>query len=355
MIDGIFTFGLSTLVGLGAVAAGYVVGDRRGRERGLEDATTEALAEKSTLLTKLDVAERKARSALAEAAHWKSMSLAGASIAEAAAYEDRIGASEAERLVSLARTLVLVDDAVIAEFGGLSLSREAGGRGTTLAALAAPTARFTRALREIGVPVAQVGFESFAAEHVVVRPLGRRSAEAFFVAATTSQPMSPLAVDAIVQAASRADVASPAPTSTLVLRGATEVRVASGSDFEGVFTELGREVRGNVRGVLLGAGDDVVFASVCDGPADRIRRAVHAELDLLRVQVERLARSAPLARIVVTMEGGTTFSWSALAPSSDLSLTFYGECDGRVVDRVAGRLRRLVGERALSAHARRAA
>lgn len=354
MIDGLFTWGLSALVGVGTATLSYVVGVRQGRERARGDATLDTLAIRADLLAKLDAAERKSRAAVADAERWRSMSLAGAALAVPPASAERATASDAERLVSLARSLVLVDEAVVADGVGLSLSREGGGRAARLAALAAPAAGFSRALGEIGVSVAQVTFETFGAEHVVIRPLGSRDRPSYFVAATTSQAMSPLAVDAIAQAASRGEASSP-PASARLLRGATEVRASGGSDFDGVYAELEREVRGTIAGVVLGVRDEVVFASVHDGPGDRARRAVHAELDLLRANVERLPRSSPLARIVVTASDGAVFSWAALAPSSDVSVTFYGSDDARVVERVAGRLRRLVGERALSAYERRAA
>ena len=343
MID-LLTWAVPAASSVGVAAVAFVVGARRGRNEARDrDAT-----ERQRLVAARDAAEGRARVALAECARLQGLSLAGATVNRPSVFTDRMSAADAESLVTLLRGIAFVDDAVITDARGLPLSRETDARSSLHAAVAAPVASAARRLALSAIPVAQIAFETFAAEHVCVTPLVGSAQGALLVVATTSLSANPLAVDAVALACSRPGEPGLAPAPVRSVFGATEVHGAPPPALSEAAEELKREVRGSVRGVALVYDAASVFSRVDDGPRADVRAALLAAIDPLQRRVADLLRTSGMARVHISLRDGSSVVWAALAPRSRLAVLFFGEIDRRAVDRITGRLRRVVGEHALA-------
>ncbi len=323
----------------GAVIA-WIVAQRRGEA---------ALAGTTKLLVTTRLAQesaaRRAQEAEDEVRRWRGMSLAGASLSppREPIYAARPAPVDATELVRLTQGLALVDDVMIADAGGLPMVAELDGSATTLAAIAAPASSMIRALESADLPVVQIRFASFSAEHLAVRILPGRAEGLLLVVRTTSQPVNPLALDAVVHAASRVGEDGLPVLPPAELRGTTETLLLDSPRFSELHTDLGRELRNEVRGLVLTLDERPVFSAAVNGPAEGLRTLVVGELARLQRRVNQLLRSdSPMARVELMLRDGTQIAWAALAPHSRLALVTFGRTDERVVERLAGLLRRVV-------------
>lgn len=350
MIDTLIAVGVPMFLGACASTATYLLGKRVGAE----DVRQRALIERSSVVAQRDAADKRARAAIAECQHWQSMSLAGTGLAKESVYRDanRPAPCDVEALAGLLRGFILMDQAVIADSDGLPLSREGDTPGAPLAPLAAPVSALVRTLAGAGLPVIQVAVESAAAEHVCARALGGRAADTWLLVATTSLPANPLAIDAVAHAAARSpsDVTPAGPVRAL--RGTTETRTSDSPNLAAAFSEVGRELTAEMRGILLAFDARVAFANVVDGPDERTRGAVVREVVVLKSQVERLLRTEQVTRVELRLRDGSAITWASLGPHSELSVLGVGHLDRRSVERISGRLRRLLSDSAMHEEAR---
>lgn len=329
-------------VGLGASSAAWFVG----KKRGTADAEAAADRRLAMMQTQRDTAERKAAAALQESSRWKGLSLAGQPFQGAPVYEGRVSARDAEELARLLRGLTLIDDVVIADSSGLPLTREQEGRSAQLASLAASTFSSMRRLAPLALPIAQLHFETFAAEHVCARPLVGRADGAMLLVRTTSQRANPLAVDAVVHASAKtvADLSNAAALPPLLV-GSSERVEASGPRLAELSSLLDRALESDLRGIMLCADGVPLISAAKDGPAASVRRSLAMELSFLEERSSRALRATGLARLELVLRTGEAITLAALAPRSRFSVVTFGQLDTRSaarMDRLLGSLRRLL-------------
>jgi len=312
----------------------WAVGLRRGRAEG--HARTERL------VAEREGAERRAREAAMEASRLRGISLAGAGLSREPIYAGRPSARDAVELAGIVRGLALVDDVIVTDDGGLPVTREIDAS-PGLSAIGGACARAARGFAIGAMPVVELAVASYSAEHVVVRRLPDRAEGHWLVVKSTSQRPNPLAVDAVVHAASRV-VREPAPP-LACLAGTTERR-AHEATFADFYADLDRELRNDLRALSLLLDGAPVYATVDDGPDEPTRAIAARELALLATRARRLLRTTGTARVEATFRDGSRATWAALAPQSRLALVAFGRLDERAVDRLAGRLRRFTAAHA---------
>ena len=340
MIEVILGMGL---LGTTAASAAFVLGRQKGREA----SSAEHAIDATTLGGQRDAAERRARELQAELGRYRGMSLAGSVLSAEPHFANRLAAVEAEEVVGLVRGLSMVDDVVVADRAGFALTRSGGEGGADLAPIAASSAAMMRRVALSTIPVVQLAYETFSAEHVCVRALPGRADGTLLLVKTSSQPVSPLVVDAAAHACARSatEVVSGAPA--LAMRGTTEVRHVDEPTFGEVFAQISRELRDDLKGLVLTLDGRPVFASVRNGPDERIRNLLALELAALQAKVTFHLRTMAMARVQATLRDHSSVTWAALAPRSRLAVLAFGPLDSRAAERLAGRLRRATGERSL--------
>jgi len=249
---------------------------------------------------------------------------------------------EHEALIGMARGLMLIDDAVIADASGLARTREIEGASASLAAVAAPVERLRLALAKVGAGVAEVHFETFDASHVSARLLGGRAEGATLLTRSTSLRANPLALDAVAHVAAGGvggDFSSPAAT----WRGTTERRRPISGGPAAFFDDLERELgRSELRALVFGAQGKVSYTAAEDGPAESVRTATFLALDAFAAQAARLLHGAAMSRVDVVLRADGILRWSALGRES-LALVVLpddGSTSPALVERLSGRLRR---------------
>lgn len=340
----LFMAGVATL-GVGAGAAGWIAG----KKRGTSVATLDIDERLAALATQRDAAERRARDAQNESSRWKALSLAGQTFAAAATYDERPSPLEAEELTRLLRGLHLVDDVVLSDATGLSLTREEARSSGDLAAIAPHVLKSSRRMALSALSVVQLSFETFGADHVCARPLVGRFDGALLLVRTTSQRANPLAIDAVVHASARTTaelgVVSAAATS-LATSGSSDRFAPQDSHLATVFGALDREIDEDVRSITLAVDGAPVYSAAKNGPSEATRRAVSGELASLQARVAHTLRALGMARMEVALRGGDTLTWSSLGPRSRLSVITLGRSSARSgarLDRLLGVIRRGAG------------
>lgn len=333
--------GGSTVVAAGAAFAGWLLG----RRRGLQEGSSSAAAQTAALGAQRDAAERRAREAQSESQRWRKLSLAATGLSREPLFAGRTAPRDAEELANLIRGLVLVDDVVIADASGLPLTREVDGRSAGLAALGGTAAALIRQLAGAAVPVVQVSIETFTAEHVSVRPLSGRGEGALLVVQTTSQPVNPLALDAVAHAAARQASDLPGPTAVLALRGATETESSEAATNAELLREVEQQVHGELTGIVVTSDGRPVLSVTKNGPRASVRGRVTSELVSFQRRASLVLRNEPIARVEAVLADGSRLGWAALAPSSRLALVTFGRADARLLANLAGRLRRTMNDR----------
>lgn len=341
MIDTlILVAGIATFVGAGSASLAFAAG----RKRGARDAEGETSRKVTVIVSQRDSAERRAREAQGESARWKGASLAGQALSSSAVFVDRPAPRDAEELARLVQGLTFVDDVVLADRSGHPLTREAERASADLSALAPHVLHFCRRLSLVALPVLDVAFETAGAVHVHARPLAGRGEGALLVVKTTSRPVNPLVVDAVMHAAVRDLEELPAGVpASLSLTGSSDRSEVSNAPFTEAFAVLERELAEHFSAIVLAVDGRPVFSAAKDGPAANGRNTVATALTSLTEQVTRTLRAASLVRVAATLRGGYTVSWSAVTPGSRVSLVTFGRTDERSaarLDRLLGKLRR---------------
>lgn len=336
--------GVASCVGAGSARLGWFAG----RNRGAQDTQLETTRQLAAMAAQRDAAERRAREAQGENARWKGASLGGQALSSSAVFVDRPAPRDAEELARLVRGLTLVDDVVLADRSGHPLTREAEPASADLAALAPHVFLFCRRLSLAALPVLDVAFETIDATHVHARPLAGRGEGALLLVKTTSRAVNPLVVDAVMHAAVRdlAELPTGVPAS-LSLSGSTDRKEVPNAPFPEVFTTLERELEDHLTAVVLAVDGRPVFSAAKDGPDATGRNTVAAALSALVERATRTLRTAETVRVAVTLRGGYTVSWSAVAPRSRLSVVTFGRADERSTarqDRLIGTLRRSIAQ-----------
>ena len=340
------------MIGTLLVVAGitsFVAGSARlgwsaGRERGTKDAALETTRQLAAMGAQRDAAERRARDAQGENVRWKGASLGGHALTSSAVFADRPAPRDAEELARLVRGLTFVDDVVLADRSGHPLTREAEPASADLAALAPHVLQFCRRLSLAALPVLDVAFETIDATHVHARPLAGRAEGALLLVKTTSRAVNPIVVDAVMHAAVRDLAELPSGVSaSLSLSGCTDRKELGNAPFPEVFNTLERELQDHLTAVVLAVDGRAVFSAAKDGPDANGRNTVATALSALVERATRTLRTAATVRVVVTLRGGYSVMWSAVAPRSRLSVVTFGRADERSsarLDRLLGTLRR---------------
>lgn len=296
------------------------------------------------VVTAREAAERRIRELTAQNAMWTASTLAPRELPAQPVYPDRMAPVEHEALIGMLRGLTLIDDALIADATGFARTREADLTSTATAALAGRVDTLRAALAKVGAGVAEVRVETFDATHVAIRVLTGRAEGSMLVVRSTMR-VNPLALDAVahVAAGGVGDVASPpVPTSW---RGTAERRrPADGGLATAFFDDLESELaRSKLRAVVFGAHGKASFSAADDGPTDGVRSAVFLAIDMFQAHAARLLHGAGMARVDVTLHGGSVLRWSALAREPAWALVILaddGTTSPALVERLSGRLRR---------------
>ncbi len=312
------------------------------------------------LATQRDVAERRVREVRAELAKIEATSLARHKIVPERLYLNRLAPRDADALASALGGLAFVDAALVADASGYALSRGTGDASsalsqpaTALSSTAAAVATLARELSLASVTVLEAHVETADARHVTTRVLRGRGEGAFVVAATTSRPVSAIALDAVAQhAVAHHDpdlVPVPASASGIRLRGATEKRAVRDTPLSPLWDELEREhaEHADLRALVLGVDSAAVFSAAKDGPDDDARARTLRALKTFADRVASRFRDTYLTRIDVQLEGGDVLCWAPLASRSRLCLVVLGDVAATAperVERLAGRLRRKIAE-----------
>ncbi len=341
MIDSlVLVAGMVTFVGAGSATLAFAAG----KKRGARDAEAETSRKVTVMVSQRDSAERRAREAQGESARWKGASLAGQALSSSAVFVDRPAPRDAEELARLVQGLTFVDDVVLADRSGHPLTRETESASADLSALAPHVLHFCRRLSLVALPVLDVAFETAGAVHVHARPLAGRGEGALLVVKTTSRPVNPLVVDAVMHAAVRDLEELPAGVpASLSLSGSSDRSEVSSAPFTEVFAVLERELTEHCTAIVLAVDGRPVFSAAKDGPAASGRNTVATALTALTEQVTRTLRAVSLVRVAATLRGGYTVTWSAVTPGSRVSLVTFGRTDERSaarLDRLLGTLRR---------------
>lgn len=334
-------FGAATVLCCGTAHVAW----RAGLTRGARDAAADSARRLTTMGTQREAAERRALAAQAENARWKGTSLAGAGLSRSPVFLGRPSARDAEELARLVRGLSLVDDVVLADSSGFSLTRESDGASADLAALAPSLHAFIRRVALSAVPVVEVAIETATAVHVVARPLAGRGEGALLLIKTTSQRVNPLVVDAAAHAATRDLEELPQGLLPPSLTGSTDLDQLEGAPFAEVFATLERELGQHVTALSLTHDGRALFDAAKDGPDAKTRSVAASALAALADRVTRTLRATAIARIDVAIRGGYVLSWSPVAQRSRLALISFGRADARSparVDRLLGSLRRAI-------------
>ena len=325
-----------------ASLAAYVVVARAWR--GLRDERDAAVRQGATLRSQRDAAEKRAKDAVADGARVRSLTLAGSRLSGDVVIAGRALPGDAEELTKLVRGLALIDDVILADPSGLSLSRESVAESGVLGALAPLAARSVAALRRCGFSPAQLTLETFEADRIVLRPLSGRMDRSWLVVRTTSEPVSQLVVDAVAHAAAReADLAlAVAAPATQGLERSTDF-VASTPVGAWLKAPMERALGVDQRALVVLEERTNLVSGAVDGPNVAVRAALADALALLAMEAGRTLRASTLARVEVLLDGGAVAAWSTFGPGARhalVSLSDRGVGSSAMLDRLLGTLRR---------------
>ncbi len=335
--------GVSAVVGAGAARLGF----SRGKAEGEREAQDEAGRKLALVELERQNAERRARDAARELTRWSDVSLAPRVLTARAVYPDRPAPRDAEELARLVRGLTFVDDVVIADRSGHALTREVEPGAANLASLGALLAATSRRLALEGLPALALSLETFGAAHVHARPLMGRGEGTWLLVRTTSQRVNPLVVDAVAQAAARdrSDATDEPAGTPPTLTGHTDRTDLEASPLSEIAPLLDRELAAGLSSLTLVLDGRPVLSAASDGPSIHARATAASALAELAARAARSLRGQGMARVEVTLRGGATVVWSAVAPGSRLSVVTFARGDAHSparLDRLLGTLRRAV-------------
>ncbi len=330
---------LVTLVSsAGTAALAFALGSRRVRRaasRELEHIHDKNMADRASY-------DGRLRDLLSEAARLRALCLAPRELADRSIFRDRMAPAEHEELLSLLQGMAFVDDAVIADGSGLSLTRETNVESIRLAALTVPVQTLIRALAAAGAGVDEIHLETLDANHVTARALVGRAAGSYLLVRSTSRPVNPFAMDAVAQVAAGAGW-EPNGRPPAQWRNTSD-RVRDEAVESEVFRDLEVEfARAGLRGLVLGCKGRLVYSASVDGPNEGIRADVFEACEVFQTHVARTLRSIGTACVDVTLQGGGKLRWSAVSDDAEHGLLFFaddGATSPALVERVRGRLRR---------------
>ncbi|WP_437758615.1 hypothetical protein [Sorangium sp. So ce1389] len=349
-------FGASSIA---AAVAGMAVGASKARRR--------AVAELGPRLDRanreLRLAERRAedveRLRRLDAERLRATALAP-DLCEPAApvYPGRPSPRELDGIAARLRGFAFVDAVAVADAAGLCLSRGEDARARSLAALVPLVKRLEGAGDGALEEVVEVALVTQDARQVALRRLPAWTGGAWLATLSTSQPPSPLALDAAIAGAVLARPGEPASRSGA--RSRSEVRW-SGTLLSGHTASVGAERGANTRQLLaeierlaaatsaravgLGQGGRLLGAVFRDGPAEPLFAAVLGAVDALRAGAARVLAVGDVARIELLLADGASLAFAPMQPRSRFALLTVTEAralDPLEIDRFVGRIRRLV-------------
>jgi hypothetical protein len=346
---------VATAAGSGAIGALWGqrsgradVEDRRAPElRSLENDARRAAA-------RADQAERVGR---ATAERWREAAMAPY-LAEVVppVYVSRPAPRELDAIAARLRGFAFLDAVAVADRTGLILSRVGCAEDSDVAVLAAHVASLEAGSEGCLEGLREVQVVTSDARHMTVRPLPEWTRGAWLAALSRSQPPAPLAMDAAIAGAVLSRSEDPAEA-RFRLRNASgkERSVLAGSSGpvgEGrgpavrqLVAELTRSLASTGAAALfLTQNGRLLCGAQTDGPGEALAGLLAGKLSAFRDAATR-ALHGSVTRVEVV---GRDRDLSTLAPlSSDsrfslLSITRGAPLDALEVDRLVGRIRRLV-------------
>jgi hypothetical protein len=273
--------------------------------------------------------------------------------ASAPHYAHRPAPRELDAIAARLRGFAFIEGAVVADAHGLPLSRGETPAARSLAALVAHAERLEKSAEGALEGIVEIAVTTQDARHAALRRLPDWTEGAWLGALAQSQPPAPLALDAAVAGALLARPEAPTTRS-----GRPGVAVASalaghhaiagedrGASTKQLTAELTRIAAATGARALVFCQDRRVLCGVFnDGPTEGTAASLLAALEAFRGAAARALHSN-IARVDVVVREGAVVTLAPLSAQSRfalLAITSGGALDVLEIDRLIGRIRRLV-------------